>query len=119
MTPPYPLDAHQQLIWDSEISCAVLGSQSQPDRFLIVPLPMPEGMTGVLAVAKEIRDYAYAGSMALNAGESLAICEPGMEVTMMHAALVFGKFVAEQLKSVHADDSVEWCRKLHALEDTR
>src|SRR5438874_5766553 len=108
MTPPYPLDAHQQLIWDSEVSCVVLGSQSRPDRFLIVPLPMPEGMAAVLDVAKEIRDYAYAGSMAVKAGESSAICEPGMEVTMMHAALVFGQFVAEQLKATTKDDSAEW-----------
>src|SRR6185437_7765690 len=95
MKPPYELDSHQQLVWDSEVSCVVLGSQSQPDRFLIVPLPLSQGITAVLAVAKATRDYAYAGTLAFNAGESSAICEPGMESTMVHAALVFGKFLAE------------------------
>jgi hypothetical protein len=113
MKPPYELDAHQQLVWDSEVSCVVLGSQSQTDRFLLVPLPMPEGMTGVLAVAKEIRDYAYAGTLAFNAGESSAVCEPGMEATMVNAALVFGKVVAEL-----SPDVLE-LERMYRLEDTR
>jgi hypothetical protein len=117
MDAPFKLDPHQQLIWNSEVACAVLGSQSQPDRFLIVPLPMPEAMTGVLAVAKVIRDYAYAGSLAYNAGESSAIAEPGMERTMMHAALVFARYVADELSA--RGDSVGWCESLMRLEDSR
>jgi hypothetical protein len=113
MTPPYELDSHQQLVWDSEVSCVVLGSQSQPDRFLLVPLPMAESMTGVLAVVKQTRDYAYAGTLAFNAGESSAVCEPGMEATMVHAALLFGKLVAEL-----SPDVLE-LERMYRLEDTR
>lgn len=117
MDAPYKLDPYQQLIWNSEVACVVLGSQSQPDRFLLVPLPMPESMTAVLAVAKVIRDYAYAGSMAYKAAESSAIAEPGMERTMVQAALVFARYVAEELSA--RGDSVAWCESLMRLEDSR
>ena len=115
MDAPYQLNPMEQLVWDSEISCNVLG---KGERFVLIPNPV-DFSSPSLAIARE-GGFAYCGVLGFRAGECSAQVDPenpGAVLVMLHASLAFAKYVATRLQP--PDDSIEWCRKLHALEDTR
>ena len=117
MDAPFKLDPMQQLTWDSEISCNVLGIG---ERFVLIANPVDFSSPAV-AIAKA-HGYAFCGVLGFRAGECNAAVDPANPdalLTMLHASFAFAKFVATQLQPTTKDDSAEWCANLWKLEDPR
>jgi hypothetical protein len=117
MDAPYQLNAMEQLVWDSEISCNVLG---KGERFVLISNPV-DFSSPSLAIARE-SGFAYCGCVGYKAGECSAQVDPANPdalLTMLHASFAFTKFVATQVQPSAKDDSAEWCANLWKLEDPR
>lgn len=110
------MDAIAQLVWDSQISVAVLG---RGNDFILIPLnetgvPMSETL---LATARD-RDFVFAGVFGFINGEAKCKSESLDALPTMCAAIpAFVEFLRERLAP--KSDAVDWLTKLHALEDPR
>ena len=110
------MDIQEQLVFDSEISVAVLGKGRD---FVLIRL---DGKVDEAAMEEaKSKDYAYCGVLGVKDGQAGAKCEPNPDAayTMMHAALAFAQQVNERLTSRAMGDSAEWLTRLFELPDTR
>jgi hypothetical protein len=106
-------DTHEQLVFDSEISVAVLG---KGEEFILVRLG--KGLDDTSADAMD-NGYSYAGVIGIKDGVPGVQCEPdpaSMRV-MVLAGLAFAGMIAEQLKQHQM--STDFCERLFALPDPR
>ena len=106
-------DTHEQLVFDSEISVAVLGKD---EKFIFVRLGQ-DSVDYALADAKD-NGYAYAGVIGIKDGVPSVQCEPdpaSMRV-MVLAGLAFAGMIAEMQKH---QMSTDFCERLFALPDLR
>jgi hypothetical protein len=109
------MDAQEQLVWDSEISMAVVGKGGD---FVLIDLGEVDDDVTKLALA---RGYAWCGVLGVKDGQPCANCEPNPDaaLTMMHAALAFAQKVADRLRPPQKGDAVEWLESLYRLPDPR
>ncbi len=110
------MDESEQVVFDSEFSCGVLGRAGE---FVLVPLnegPVEDAM----AAARE-RGFAYCGILAVLDGQAGAKCAPNPDAvfTMLMAALSFARLAADRLRPKSEGDGVEWLTALLSLPDTR
>ena len=111
------MDAQEQLVWNAEMSVAVLG---KGEEFVLISLdgPIDEAVT-IDALSK---GYRWCGVMGIKDGHAAAKSEqhPDAIYTMMHAALGFAKQVAEKLRpKSDVGDELEWLERIHRLPDMR
>lgn len=110
--PKLNLSAQQQLVWDAELSCGVLGRGKE---FLLIPLNRHTSPP----VDDSTQGFVFAGVLGLIRGEVVAVCEPkllAME-TMIRASVAFARQL--HAPAIHGD-SVQFLERLYALlADTR
>src|SRR5258708_13337164 len=108
------MDAMEQLVFDSEISVAVMGRGGE---FVLVRLDGGIDETATEEAAR--KGYAYCGCLGIKDGVPGAKCEPDPDCvyTMMHAGLAFAQLVADRLKQKPKGDGVECLTRLFALPD--
>lgn len=112
------LDAQEQLVWDSEVSVAVLGKGKGRD-FVLVPLKDAE-LDATELVETRSRGFFFCGVLGIRDGQPSAECSDlDAAFVMMHAALAFAQEMAGAGRLRPKDDSAAWCERLHALEDPR
>jgi hypothetical protein len=110
------MDAHETLVFDSEISVAVLGRGAE---FVLIRLNGEiDDATTVRAIE---RGFRYCGCLGVKDGVPGVRCEPDADAlfTMCFAGLEFAVMVAERLKQKAKGEGVEWLTALFALEDPR
>src|SRR5258708_38538898 len=110
------MDAMEQLVFDSEISVAVMGRGGE---FVIVRI---DGGIDEAATEEAVRKgYAYCGCLGIKDGVPGAKCEsnPDAIYTCLLASLAFARMVCERLKPPPKGDGVEWLTRLFVLPDTR
>jgi hypothetical protein len=114
------VDAHEQLVIESEISFAVVG---KGENFILVRLDSEGAPLDEAAIenARE-RDFAYCGVLGVkdgNVGVQFAPDNPTALYTMMFAGLAFAHEVADRLRPQPKGDAVEWLKALFAMKDSR
>lgn len=108
------LDVEERLVWESEVSVAVLGRGKD---FVLIRLDVNQSDATALARS---RGFFYCGALGIRDGQPSAECScPDAAFTMMHAALSFAQEMAMAGRLRPKDDSAAWCERLHALEDPR
>lgn len=109
-------DAQEQLVWDSEVSVAVIGKGGE---FVLIRLDENGEGDEALIVEALKKDYAYCGVLGVKNGQAGAKCQPNPDAvyTMMHAGLAFAQEMAGRLKP--KDDSEQWLWRLWSLKDPR
>ena len=117
-------DRFEQLVFDSQISAAILGNRATRDYVLVVPSPgpLPESLYG--------RGLEFLGVVGMVGGvpqtEFAAELEPGAlfaiaQEWIQHLAGIAGKSQpAQPTQTAQSSQSaVEWCEHLYWLPDTR
>lgn len=112
------MDAQQQLVWDAEISCAVLGNAA--GEFVLLSLD-DKGLTLNKAEIERAhqKSFQYCGVMAYADGQCGARSEsdPVSLSVMMQASFEFARLVVAKLKPL--SDGADWLQKLWNLPDER
>ena len=87
-------DAQEQLVFDSEISVAVIGRAGD---FVLIDLT--DNIDDAVVETARARRFGYCGVLALINGEPVAKCESDADAvyTMMHAGLAFTRMMADKL----------------------
>lgn len=108
------MDAIEKLVFECEVSAAVLG---KGEEFVFARLPdVPEAVT---AYARE-RGFRYCGVVGAKAGRielELASLDPENVKMMAFAVAEFAK--CKEASPVLDGDSADWLERLHRLPDTR
>ena len=113
------MDATEQLAFESEICCAVLGNGRD---FVLVHLSQPGGMDQAVIDEAIKNGFFYCGILGLKDGQAEVQCEPdlGSIRTMMYAGLAFSRLVADRLhESQSKGDAAEWLDRLFQIPDNR
>ena len=102
------MDSQQQLVWDAEISAAVLG---KGEEVLLVPLSEPGPVPQSVIEDAQRRGLEFCGVMGYTNGQSAARCEPTEQavITMARAVFSFAQYVADKLKAQRA----EWLKRAY------
>jgi hypothetical protein len=110
------MDAHETLVFDSEISVAVMGRGGE---FVLIRLD--GGIDEAATEDAARKGYAYCGVLGVKDGQAGAKCEPNPDAiyTCLLASLAFAQLVADRLKQKPKGDGAEWLARLFELPDTR
>jgi hypothetical protein len=117
------MDAHETVVWNSQISVAVLGRvKGDTVEFLLVPLggegyPLSEGQV----LKARLDDFIYAGVLGYADGVAGCKCEPCPDSLRIMCAAIpsFITYLSGKIAPPVQGDSAEWCEKLFQLPDTR
>jgi len=109
------MNAQQQMVYESEFCCAVLG---RGEEFLLIDLSLPIEDASDAARANGL---VYVGCLAVKDGKAGVRCEPGTAAvfTMLCASMAFAQLVADRLRPEPQGDAAAWLDALYSLPDTR
>jgi hypothetical protein len=112
------MDATEQLAFESEICCGVLGNGRD---FVLIHLGTQGGMDQKAVEEAIAKGFVYCGILGVKDGQAGVQCEPdpGCIHTMMYAALGFARIVADRLREQPKGDGAEWLGRLYQMPDTR
>ena len=113
------MDPQQQLVFDSEISAAVLGKGSE---FVLIPLPKQTPLDKAQVTRCNARGFLLAGFLGLKEGHVRVEREsahPEAAEPLLHGAIAFCLQNADKLQSDSSADSIRWLEQLYSLPDLR
>jgi hypothetical protein len=108
------MDAQQQVVWNAEISAAVLGNAAGHS----VVIDLDRSLPSDLDLFKQ-HGFTWCGVMAYSNGQCSASCELTVEAMscLASAAFQFAQLVAARLK--RGNENTAWLERLYQLPDTR
>lgn len=112
------MDKVEQLAWDAECACGVLGNP-RTGEFSLIDLDHDMPMSDAARLDAQQRSFEFVGVLGIKDGVADAVCEPGPGALslMCHAVLPFVTRYAAKLGP--KSDGADWLERLHALPDPR
>lgn len=111
------MDVQEQLVWESEVSAAVLGNG---EEFVLIRLDINEECEQAAIERAISKGFVYCGVLGFKNGHAAVRCgdDPGAIYTIAHASVAFAHVIAQHLRRQQGD-AVDWLESLHSLPDTR